>query len=515
MRSLGARILPAAAVTLVIFTGCSGYEGVETRYRAEHMAWQARREEQRLAMRKSAPDSATLLRIRAEYSRLRETFRPPFIEGSGTNVNLLRRDIARVVGASELTASQRALLAHRPDLALESARWVATIAGADTGLHREADFGAVTALRDLKRYDEAILTMRELLDRYPPVPPPTPDREDQILSVPDALIQLRSEMGDSEGVKKEQAAAVAYYRHILDQKPPPYLESQVRARLSRTLLEMDQGDAAFAEVKALRRLVSATPGLKALEPELLYSEARIRGMAKDNKAALDLYDLVVMTHPSSPFAARSLLDAAVISERVNDRAGAVARYRAILDRQKIDPQIAPVALFRMAMVKDQMGNWPEAKQALESIPLQFPKSRGAVEAPFAIVDHYMRVGQREDAKRSLASAVDTYRAMIARDTTSAYCPIYRWNILRAYTALERWNNALATVDEMAEKDRGAPITAEALFQGARIARTIGNKSKSDSYLQRIVREYPESPFAGPVRKLLKQSAGASAGGDEK
>ena len=514
MRSPGALIL-AAAAALVIFAGCSRYEGMETLYRAERMGWQARREEGRLTMGKAAPDTATLMRVRAEYSRLRATFRPPFIEGSGKNADLLRRNIAREVGAAELTASQRAILARRPDLALESARWVASVAGADSSLHREADFATATALRGLKRYDEAILVMRATLDRYPPVSPPTPDREDQVLSVPDAIIQLRSEMGDSAGVREEQASAVAYYRSVLDRKPPPYLESQVRARLSRTLLEMGQGDAAFAEVSALRRLVSATPGLKVLEPELLYSEARIRGMGKDNKAALDLYDLVVMTHPSSPFAARALLDAAVICERVNDRAGAIERYRALLARPKPDPEIAPVAMFRMAMVKDQMGNWAEAKQALENIPLQYPNSRGAVEAPFAIVDHYARSGQHEQAKQSLVSAVETYRAMIARDTTSAYGPIYRWNILRAYSALQRWGDALGTIDQMAEKDRGAPITAEALFQGARIARTIGNKSRSDIYLQRIIQEYPRSPFAEPVRKLLKQNAGAAAGNSEK
>jgi len=119
----------------------------------------------------------------------------------------------------------------------------------------------------------------------------------------------------------------------------------------------------------------------------------------------------------------------------------------------------------------------------------------------------MRSGEREEGKRSLANAVNTYRAMIARDTSSAYGPIYRWNILRAYTALQRWTDALATVDQIAEKDRGEPITDEALFQGARIARTMGNKAKSDRYLQRIVLEYPRSPLANPARKLLREGKG--------
>ncbi len=503
----------AACLTLV--AGCSRMEGMATRYRAERMVWEARRAETRLRIGKAVPDSATMLRVRAEYQKLRQTFPPPFLEGSGGDVEGLRRDIARQVGMAELTASRTALFAHRPDLALESARWVASIAAADTGLGREANLASVMALRGLRRYDEAVATMRAMLDHYPPVPPPSPEQEDQILGIPDAIIELHSQVGDSASIGSDRAYAVAYYRRILSRNPPPFLESQVRARLSRTLLELGDANAAFEEVGALRRLVQRTPALQSLEPELLYSEARIRGMQKDYKSALSLYDTVVKAHPTSSFAARALLDAAVIAERMNDREGAIARYRAIVSQPKSDPGIAAVASYRMAMVLDQMGKWDDAKQILETIPLKYPKSRAGVEAPFAIVEHYSRSHQPDAAKAALLKAIDTYRSMIGRDTSSAYATVYRWNVLRAYAVLDRWKEALATVDEMADRDRGAAITAEALFQGAQISRAHGDKSKSDVYLQRIVLEYPKSPRAAAVRKFLKDNAGKGAAPLEK
>jgi len=162
------------------------------------------------------------------------------------------------------------------------------------------------------------------------------------------------------------------------------------------------------------------------------------------------------------------------------------------------------------MVKDQMGQWDEAKQILESIPTQYPRSRAGVEAPFAIVEHYYRSRQPDAAKAALLKAIETYRTLIRMDSASAYATVYRWNTLRAYSALGRWNEALATVDQMAESDRGAPITAEALFQGAQIARTNGDKAKSNIYLERIVQEYPRSPRAGSVRKFLTQNTSRSA-----
>jgi TolA-binding protein len=490
-------------------------EGMATRYRAERMVWAAQRQETRLRIGHAMPDSATLLRIRAEYQKLRQTFPPPFVEGSGKDVDRLRSDVARQVGMAELTASRTALYARRPDLALESARWVGSIAAADTGLGREADLATVMALRGLRRYDEAVATMRGMLDRYPPVAPPSPDQEDQILSIPDAIVELHTDVGDSASVGSDRAYAVAYYRRLLSGNPPPFLEAQVRARLSRTLLEMGDENAAFEEVGTLRKLVQRTPALGSLEPELLYSEARIRGMQKDYKNALTLYDAVVKAHPTSPFAARALLDAAVIAERMNDREGAIARYRAIMAQPKSDPGIAAVASYRLAMVEDQMGKWDDAKQMLETIPLKYPKSRAGVEAPFAIVEHYTRARQLDAAKAALLKAIDTYRSMIGRDSGSAYATIYRWNILRAYAVLDRWKDALATVDEMAERDRGAAITAEALFQGAQIARSKGDKAKSDVYLQRIVLEYPKSPRAAAVRKYLKDSAVKDAAPREK
>ena len=495
-----------AFACIALLSGCSQLEGMATRYRAERMVWDAQRRETQLRIGKQAPDSMTLLRIRAEYQKPRQTFRPPFIEGQGWRVEKLRRDIARQVGKSELTASRIALLARRPDLALESARWVTTIADADTGLQRESDLATVMALRALHRYDEAVGIMRGMLDRYPPLAPRSLDQEDAILGVPDGIIELRADMGDSEKVAEERAYAAAYYRKILAQHPPPLLEAQVRSRLSRTLLEMGDANAAFEEVGTLRKLAQRTPALRSLEPELLFTEARIRGTHKDYKVALAMYDNLVRTHPASSFAARSLLDGAIIAERMGDTAGAVARYRALLARPNIDPGIGAVASYRLAMVKDQMGNWDEAKQILESIPTKYPKSRAGVEAPFAIAEHYDRSRQPDAAKAALLKAVDTYRSMIGFDTVSSYAAVYRWNILRAYTALQRWQDALATVDLMAEKDRGAPIVVEALFEGARIARATGDKARSNLYLQRILFEYPSSPRAAVVRKVLEADA---------
>ena len=499
------------AGTLVFVVGCSDLGGMATRYRVERMFWQAQREEARLRLDKARPDSTTLLKIHDAYARLRATFRPPFVKGTGDTSTRLRAEIARQVGMAELTSARFALQARRPDVAQEQAKWVASVAEADTGLHREADFMLVSTLQAQRKPDEAIAVMYGMLDRYRPIPPSGYGSEDRILSVPDGIIAIREAMGDSAGVRRERARVIAYYRGVLGSSPPPLLQAQVGGRLARMLIEAGRPAEAFAEVAALRRLASATPALGMLQPDLIYTEARIREMVGDEQAALELFDLVLMTYPDSRYASNSLLDSGALLERKGNRKEALDRYRAIYDRPNVDPDAGSIAAFRAAMVNDQMGKWVEAKQILERIPIQYPRSRAAVEAPFAIAEHYIRAREGEATKAALLRAVDAYRGMIAQDTASVYATACRWNIVRAYAGLQRWNDALTAIDQMAILDRGLPVTAQALVEGARISYTLGNRARSDAYLRRLTLEYPGTPVAEAARQILKSREAESGG----
>jgi len=502
------RLLRWAAVLalLMALSGCGDVAGLATRYRAERMTAEIRKEAKSLEVGKERPDSATFLRLRGIYGRMRVSFHPPFVSGTSENAKKVNREVAREVGIAELTGAGYALGARRPDLALESAQWVQGIADDDTALLRESAFTQARAYRGLRRFDEAITTMRSLLQRFPPAVPPTPAQEDPMLGVPDAIVELREARGDSLGAREERRTAAAYFRGVIAQTSSPILAAQAGSHLVRTLLELDDFGGAVGELDELRKLIAQNPGLKPLEPEVLYSQARVLNAEKDPKVAMDAYDLVLMCYPRSTFAVKALLDAAVLCEHLKDRAGALARYRAILDRAKPDPTAGPIASFRLAMVLDQMGNWADAKTALEGIPMQFPVSRAALEAPFAIAEHYARAGQPDAVHAALLRAIDTYRKLAAQDTTSLFGAAYRWSILRAQIGTQQWKDAMATIDDMATRDRGAPIVAQALVEGARIAHVTKNDKRANAYLQRLVLEYPRSPWTPAARKALQESA---------
>src|SRR5258707_1963405 len=92
----------------------------------------------------------------------------------------------------------------------------------------------VFTLRALRAFDEAIITMRTMLERFPPAEPRSPDQEDPVLNIPDAIIELRGETADSSMVGQERAYAVAYDRRLLAAHPSSFLESPELALLRRT-----------------------------------------------------------------------------------------------------------------------------------------------------------------------------------------------------------------------------------------------------------------------------------------
>lgn len=517
MRSqrLGLALLFIATLTL---TGCGDLGLRAARFRAEKLLWQARREEQRLRLGGASPDSAGVARLRALYRKVRDEIPvPPSDTTAPVSTQRLRLGLSRVIGEAELSGVRLALEARRPGEALEKARWLMTFAGQDTFLRREAHFRVIDALQGLRQYDEAVRQMWLALEDYPPIPPRKPDEEDPILKMPSLIAMLHQQLADTAAVRADLRRGIDYYDRLLARQPTPLLEAQVRARLARTQADAGDRAGALATIEGLDRLVSSTPALSPGRAEVLCSMADLQAMPGGNpQAAVAAYDEVIKDFPNTRFAPRALVGAAVVEEGAGKLKEAIARYKAVLGRYGSDEVNGPIAMYRTAMLREQLGDWPEAKQILESAPARYPKTRVAVEAPIAIVQHYQRVGDREGMRAAFTKAIETYRRLIAADSTNGMNVGFRWNIARCYAALDRWNDALATIDEMSERDSGSALTANAILEAARICGKLGNEERRRAYLRRYLTDYPKAPQAGPVKAMLRLGgAGAAPEGNAK
>jgi tetratricopeptide (TPR) repeat protein len=500
----------APLLALLALTGCGNLGTLTLRYRAEKALWEAQREEARLKLAAGErPDSASLNQLKERYSSLKKRFPIPPQAPPGSRAELIRVDIIRILGDAELSCARLEMMARRPEDALDRARWVATTAGRDSFLSREAELRAVDALQALGRYDESVAAMWAMVDRYPPVPPRTTKEEDPILKMPAMITLLHMQLGDSAAARQDRRRAMGYYARLLAQRPTPLLEAQVRTLAVETQLELGERQGALETLAAFERLIASTPELKPRQAEVLYAKGSVQAMpGGDPRTALATYDQVAKQFPESPYAARALMESGVLLEREEKLRDALARYRLTLEKFPKDPDAGPIALFRSAMLKDRLDDWGGAKQDLEAIPTRFPQSRGALEAPLAIVSHYQRTREGAAMKAALLRAVEIYRGMIARDSTSLGNAAVRWNIARCFAALDRPKDALDTIDEMSVKDRRSPLTALAFQQGADLAAKTGDPARARAYLERFLLYFPSAPDAPKVRAQLARMPAA-------
>lgn len=511
MNGLPGRV-PFLVALAVLVSGCGDASLRSTRYKAERLLWHAQRAESKANLGGGKPDSVTLLGVRQQYLRVPREIPLPREASTPDSAGKIRRDIGRTVVTAQLQAARLAVLAGLPDTALHDLSVIASMAGTDTLLLRQADFHRVAVYRQFRRNEEAIALLREMIRRYEPKPP-VGGNEDAILAIPDGIVKLLRQEGDEEGAKRAVSDAIQYYRNLLTSSHPPTLEAQIRARLIRMELERGDWEDGMRNLEQLKRLAETSPELESLKPELHYSEAKLIAIREGSRSprATAMLDRFVQDYPRSAFAPRAVFESGTLLESQGRKRDAVEKYKLVGERYANDPETAPLALFRRAMLEEQLGDWDLSKNLLESIPLRYPESQAAIQAPIAVARRYYRVGNPEAGKAALRKAIGTYEELIARDSTATYGPFYRWAILQCNVTLKDEKAALKTVDEMAKVNKGHPFTAQALLEGSRIALETKNRERARIYLRQFLADYPNSPLAGRVREDLQRLGAVTKG----
>jgi TolA-binding protein len=499
--SARARPFLTLLIAAALASGCGSADRRAERYRIEQAVYQAKKAETEAFLGRSRPDSVGLLRLRQEYLRVRGAARPPFLRGADPE-RAIGREALQLVAAAQTQAARFASMANRPDLALEDGRWLEQHAEGDVMTMRQADFVAAGTLRALGRTDDAIERMRGMLRRYEPLPPPKgTSQEDEILGVPELMAQLRRERGDEAGAQRELDYGIGYFKGLLEKPRDPMLEALIRARIVRADLELQRAPDALDQLTTLEKVVAAHPELSALTPELRYSRAKIELMSHPtDPRGIAMLDAFARAFPKHHLAPRALFDAAVYREGNKQFPAALATYRQVVELYPRNLDVAPAALFREAMLEEQTGAWGQAKATLESIPVKYPRTQAAVEAPITIAMRYAARGDQPAAMTALARAITVYENMIAADSTSAFAPLCRYNIIRGHLVLKEWDKALAAVDDMAAHHPRNPYTAQALLDGARVAAANRQRDRAAGYLQQFMENFPNSPALAQVRE---------------
>jgi outer membrane protein assembly factor BamD (BamD/ComL family) len=359
----------------------------------------------------------------------------------------------------------------------------------------------------MKRYDDAVGAMKDILARFAPSVPP-PNAEDPILALPLTIVSLRRNLGDTEGATRELREGLEYYQSLLERPLDPELEAHVRARVIRTALELDLPGRALAQVDSLQILVRRHESLRSMLPEVAFAQGKIRAsIDRDPSDGIGILERIATDFPGSPYASQGLFEAASQLEAKGRFAEAKDRYGALLQRYPEAPELAPRAMLRYAALQDRLGDWISAKNTLEALPVRYPQSLAAADAPIAVIQHYMRENRRTAAELYFSKALDTYRTLVERDSTGRFAPVFRVKMFQIHSARNDTVGMYAITEEMLRAEPRHPYTAQVLLEAARAATQRGNPGRAVAYYRRFLHDFPQSRLAAQVRRELKSVGG--------
>jgi len=125
----------------------------------------------------------------------------------------------------------------------------------------------------------------------------------------------------------------------------------------------------------------------------------------------------------------------------------------------------------------------------------YPSSDAGIYARYQLAGTYMELGQP-------GSAAAEYQQIIDRSGDKIYGQMARLGLAEARAIEGKYDEAINGFKELAQRKDGPLPVDGILMQLGRVYLDAGKRADAQQTFNRIVEEYPESPYSGDARKEL-------------
>lgn len=188
----------------------------------------------------------------------------------------------------------------------------------------------------------------------------------------------------------------------------------------------------------------------------------------------------------------------VWSGRVSARAHALLAEALVVDEARVGPPPAPGSpapaglSFETVRAKHQT-----ALTKFKIVADEYPSTDAGIFARYRQAATYMALGEP-------GSAATTYQQVIERAGDSLYGQMARLGLAEAQVQTGQYEQAITTFKELAQrKDAEVPVDG-VLIRLGRAYIDAGKKSDAEQTFNRLVDEFPDSPFSADARRELDQ-----------
>jgi TolA-binding protein len=184
------------------------------------------------------------------------------------------------------------------------------------------------------------------------------------------------------------------------------------------------------------------------------------------------------------------------SSRVEGRAGALLADAIVVSEARVGPPPAPGAPATGLSFPTEREKLEAAAAKFKAVADQYPSSDAGLFARYREAATLMAIGNPKEAAAA-------YQRVIDRSGTGLYGQMAQLGLAEAQARDGQYDSAINTYKGLAENRDGSLPVDGILMQLGRTYLDAGKTTEAQQTFNRVVDEFPESPFSGDARRELE------------
>jgi predicted negative regulator of RcsB-dependent stress response len=182
--------------------------------------------------------------------------------------------------------------------------------------------------------------------------------------------------------------------------------------------------------------------------------------------------------------------------RVEGRAGSMLADAVILSEARVGPPPAPGTPATGPSFPTEREKYEATAAKFKAVADEYPSSDSGVFARY-------REGSTQMALGNTKEAAAAYQQVIDRAGSGLYGQMARLGLAEVQAREGQYDSAISTYKGLADNKDGPLPVDGILMQLGRTYREAGKATEAQQTFNRVVEEFPESPFSGDARKELE------------
>ena len=224
--------------------------------------------------------------------------------------------------------------------------------------------------------------------------------------------------------------------------------------------------------------------------------------------AIKAFQRVVDSVPGTVWAARAQVAIGSLYAMQKQFEQARGALRLVLQEYNRHQELCLQARYMIARSYELEERWEEAIAAYQELAEYHPWTKLGMEAPLYAGHLLKKHGAADDATKAFERAVRKYRDQVTDAPAPAASIQAKGMLALAYQQLEKWDEALAILEELNNLPSGTNRAMILFSLGSIHHAKFNNLSRASEYYAQLAKEFPETSFgkiaAARLRKIGEQ-----------